>query len=78
MQDKKTGVTRSEIEARITKFLKSNGGKVDNMSMVYEELRRAYPDFRVKQYGFSRFSSFIRSFPSFQIDENVLRLKQKD
>ncbi len=78
VQDKKTGVTRSEIEARITKFLQSNGGKVDNMSMVYEELRRAYPDFRVKQYGFSRFSSFIRSFSSFQIDENVLRLKQKD
>lgn len=78
VQDKKTGVTRSEIEARITKFLQSNGGKVDNMSMVYEELRRAFPDFRVKQYGFSRFSSFIRSFSSFQIDENVLRLKQKD
>lgn len=75
VQDKKTGVTPSEIEARITKFLQNNGGKVDNMSLVYEELKRAYPNFRIKQYGFSRFSSFIRSFSSFQIEENMLRLK---
>ncbi len=75
VQDKKTGVTPSEIEARITKFLQNNGGKVDNMSLVYEELKRAYPNFRIKQYGFSRFSSFIRSFSGFQIEENMLRLK---
>lgn len=75
VQDKKTGVTPSEIEARITKFLQNNGGKVDNMSLVYEELKRAYPNFRIKQYGFSRFSSFIRSFSSFQIEDNMLRLK---
>lgn len=75
VQDKKTGVTPSEIEARITKFLQNNGGKVDNMSLVYEELKRSYPNFRIKQYGFSRFSSFIRSFSSFQIEDNMLRLK---
>lgn len=75
VQDKKTGVTRKDIEDRIIKQIKANGGKIDNMSIIYEELKRAYPDFRIKQYGFSRFSSFIRSFPSFQIEENVVRLK---
>lgn len=75
VQDKKTGVTPGEIEAWITKFLQSNDGKVNNMSLVYEELKRAYPNFRIKQYGFSRFSSFVRSFPGFKIEDNMLRLK---
>lgn len=77
VQDRNTGVTRKEIEERIIRQVKSNGGKIENMSIIYEELKRTYPNFRIKQYGFSRFSSFIRSFSSFQIEENVVRLKEK-
>ncbi len=75
VQDKKTVVGMKEIEEKIIKQITTNGGQVDNMSMIYEELKRSYPNFQIKQYGFSRFSSFIRSFDRFRIEENVVRLK---
>ncbi len=75
VQDKKTGISKKEIEARITKLIHANGGKVDNLSLIYEELKRAYPEFNIKQYGFSRFSSFVRSFSIFKIEENAVRMK---
>lgn len=75
VQDKKTGITKKEIEERIANQIKANGGKVENLSAIYEDLKRTYPDFNIKQYGFSRFSSFIRSFEIFKIEDNVVRLK---
>ena len=75
VQDKKTGITKKEIEERIANQIKVNGGKVENLSAIYEDLKRTYPDFNIKQYGFSRFSSFIRSFEIFKIEDNVVRLK---
>lgn len=75
VQDKKTGITKKEIEERIANQIKVNGGKVENLSAIYEDLKRTYPEFNIKQYGFSRFSSFIRSFEIFKIEDNVVRLK---
>lgn len=75
IQDKKTGVSHKELEDQIKKLVKENGGQIDNMSQVYQGLKRVYPNFNIKQYGYSRFSSFIRSFSAFQIKENVIRLK---
>ena len=40
-----------------------------------DELKKAYPSFDVKQYGFSRISSFIRSFGTFRIRDNMVQLK---
>lgn len=75
VQDKKTGISKKEIEERITNQIRANGGRVENLSVIYEELKRVYPDFNIKQYGFSRFSSFIRSFEIFKIEENAVRFK---
>ena len=75
IQDKKTGVSHRELEDLITKQIRENGGQIDNMSQIYEELKRIYPNFNIKQYGYSRFSSFIRGFSKFRIEENIVRLK---
>ena len=75
IQDKKTGVSHKELEDLITKQIRENGGQIDNMSQIYEELKRIYPNFNIKQYGYSRFSSFIRGFSKFRIEENVVRMK---
>ena len=48
---------------------------MDNLSIVHEELKKAFPSFDVKQYGFSRISSFIRSFGTFRIRDNMVQLK---
>ena len=51
IQDVKTGVTRKELEDLITRQVQENGGKIDNMSQIYEELKREHPNFHIKQYG---------------------------
>ena len=55
-----------------------NGGHIENMSLVNEELKKKFPDFSVKQYGFSRFSSFISSFDSFGVVGNSIRPKRSN
>ena len=48
---------------------------MDNLSIVNDELRKTFPAFDVKQYGFSRISSFLRSFGKFKIKDNAVQLK---
>ena len=40
-----------------------------------DELKKAYPSFDVKQYGYSRISSFINSFKKFKITNNTVQIK---
>jgi hypothetical protein len=75
VKDKKAAVSSNEIEACIMELVISNHGQVDNMSLIYEHLKRHYPGFDLKKYGFSRVSSFIRSFHQFKIEGNVVRMK---
>ena len=42
---------------------------------IHYELKKTYPSFDVKQYGFSRISRFIRSFGTFRIRDNMVQLK---
>ena len=56
-------------------FVQEKSGHVDNLSIIHDELKKTYPSFDVKQYGFSRISSFIRSFGTFRIRDNMVQLK---
>ena len=49
---------------------------MDNLSIIHDELKKIYPSFDMKQYGFSRLSSFIRSFGTFKIKDNMVQLRQ--
>ena len=51
-----------DLEKEIIAFLKKNGGKVDNLSLVLEQLKKKHPQFNLNDYGYSRVSSFLRSF----------------
>ena len=67
--------TKSEIEKEICRLIKNNKGRVDNLSIIHEDLKKTFPSFDVKQYGFSRLSSFIRSFNTFKIKDNVVQMR---
>ena len=77
VRDKQTTVPRKEIEKQVTALIGASGGQVDNLSVIYEELKKRYPGFNVNQYGYSRLSSFIRSFSRFEIRDNVVRMLGK-
>ena len=72
--DRRAEIPKQEIRRAIRKILEQNNGRVENLSIVKDEVKREFPGFHVKQYGFSRFSSFVRSMEEFELEENRLTL----
>lgn len=62
VKERQNTVSRQQIEKCITDLICSNGGHIDNLSIIHDALRNRFPGFDVKQYGYSRISSFINSF----------------
>lgn len=67
-----------DLEKEILAFLKKNGGKVDNLSLVHEHLKKKHPQFNLKDYGYSRMSSFLRSFAGIAVQGNELMIKEQE
>ena len=62
VQEKSASASKEEIGKEISRIISRYNGHVDNLSIILDELKKAFPSFDIKQYGFSRISSFIRSF----------------
>ncbi len=75
VQEKTASISKDEIEQGIIRIIRTYNGHVDNLSIMHDELKKAYPSFDVKQYGFSRISSFLRSFGKFKIKDNMVQMK---
>ena len=72
--DRRAEIPIQEIVREIELILEENGGEVGNLSVINDEVKRAFPGFHCKQYGFARFSSFIESYPQFEVHGNSVRL----
>lgn len=57
----------ADLEGLIIKLVEEKGGKVD-LSLLSQELKNQIPGFSVKNYGFSQFKKFIKSFPSLTLE----------
>lgn len=75
VQEKIASISKDEIENEIIRIIRDNNGRVDNLSIIHDDLKKSFPSFDVKQYGFSRISSFIRSFGTFRLKDNMVQLK---
>ncbi|MCI5650208.1 MAG: NYN domain-containing protein [Fusicatenibacter sp.] len=76
VREKHVAVSRQQIEKFITDLIVANKGHIDNLSIIHDALKTQFPGFDVKQYGYSRISSFINSFKKFRITNNTVQLKQ--
>lgn len=65
-----------DLEEEIIDYLKKSGGKVDNLSLVLDQLKKKHPQFNLNDYGYSRISSFLRSFSRISVHGNALMLKE--
>ena len=66
----------SDIISIVREILKANGGEVDNMSRIADEIKNQIPNFNVKNYGYNKFSNFIKSLPGVEVvGLNGLRIK---
>ena len=68
---------REKLEREIQVFIQKNGGQVDNLSLIYEEIHKKHSSFDIKDYGYSRLSSFLRSIRSLSVSGNTVSLREK-
>lgn len=68
---------RQKLEKEILLFIRESGGQVENLSMVYEEIHRKHPAFDLKDYGYSRLSSFLRSIRQLSVNGNMVSIKER-
>lgn len=62
----------------IVSCIQKNHGEVNNLSILQKELVNKHKKFDVKNYGYSRFSSFLRSIDSIIVNGNSVKLKPKN
>lgn len=70
-------IETEEIKEEVVRIIKSNNGVIDNLSIINDRLKEAHNGFDLHDYGFSRFSSFLRSIEGLIVEENRVKLKKK-
>ena len=66
----------TDVQKEVTTMISRNGGIIDNLSVIYDKLKKKHPDFDLKDYGYSRISSFLRSMEGVTVKGNAVSLKE--
>lgn len=74
---KRDEADKSVIIQEIVQLIEKSGGLIDNLSVVHDQLKNRHPNFDLKDYGYSRLSSFLRSIKSLTVSGNTVRMKEK-
>lgn len=70
----------ANVEEMMVKIIKEKDGVME-LSLLSQDLKKQFPDFSVKNYGFSQFKKFVKSFSSMKLEtdknnnKNYVRLK---
>ncbi len=73
----KNKVERSAIDDEVYKFIQKNGGVVNNLAQIQAHLTSKYKNFNIKDYGFSKISSFLKSVPNVKVNNNSVKLSKQ-
>ncbi len=74
--ERRSNLTKEELEREICRMIEKNGGMVENLASLNDELHKKYKQLDFKQFGYSRISSFLRSLNSVTVHENEVSLKK--
>jgi len=74
--ERRSTLTKEELEQEICRMIEKNGGMVENLASLNDELHKKYKQLDFKQFGYSRISSFLRSLGSVTVHENEVTLKK--
>ncbi len=67
-------ITKEQLEKEIIQILKDNQGRVKNISLIQENIKTSHPGFDVKDYGYSKLSSLIKSMQELRVVNNSVTL----
>lgn len=76
LEKEETQISRQEIEEEIVAMIQRNGGSIDNLSIIHDELKRKHHDFEVSNYGYKAMSKFLRSIQGLSVNANTVKLKK--
>ncbi|MCR4841940.1 MAG: NYN domain-containing protein [Eubacterium sp.] len=69
---------QEDIISIVKGIILAEGGEIENMSLLNEEIKKQIPGFNVENYGYNKFGKFIRSLPGIEsTGPNCIRLKNK-
>lgn len=71
-------VEREQIEQEILDMIQRKGGRIDNLSVIYDELTQKYSGWDIRDYGYGRVSSFLRSMKELEVVDNSVSLRKKE
>ena len=74
---RKNTLSKEELEKEIERLIRKSGGTIDNLSTLNDELHKKYKHLDLKQFGYSRISSFLRSMKTVKVTENTVSLKKE-
>ena len=74
---RKNTLSKEELEKEIERLIHKSGGTIDNLSTLNDELHKKYKHLDLKQFGYSRISSFLRSMKTVKVTENTVSLKKE-
>lgn len=74
--ERQSSLTKEELEGAICRLIEKNGGVIDNLSTLNDELHKKYKQLDLKEFGYSRISSFLRSMKTVTVHENQVSLKR--
>ncbi len=74
---RKNTLSKEELEKEIERLIRKSGGTIDNLSTLNDELHKKYKHLDLKQFGYSRISSFLRSMKTVKVTENSVSLKKE-
>lgn len=64
---KSKGLTIDAIEKTIVEIIKESNNEIINMGELNKKLKEKYPDFEVRNFGYSKFSRFINDLSNVKI-----------
>ena len=68
---------KSEVKGKIIKLITQSSDTMYNMGRLNTELKNIIPGFSIKKYGYSKFSSFLKSFGCFEIVGDRVKVTEK-
>lgn len=70
-------IGRDDIKQEVITMIEKSNGVVENLSIINNRLMEEHEGFDLHDYGYSRFSSFLRSIKGLQVDGNRVWMKRK-
>ena len=74
-------IKREQLEAYILECVRQSNGEGVDLATMGQKVHKKYPDFKVKEFGYSTFQKFVSHLPSLELvteSGSVKRLMEKE